>query len=109
MISLFLIGNFAVSSISFLLKKSLFALTINDKAKIIEIMNKHNDINEGSAFSYTIIFFKMLVSMYKSIATNIRENNNFIPNVAIFFLKEPPLKNNLKSFRINDFTILHKS
>ena len=95
MISLFLTGNFDVNSISFLLKKSLFALTTKDKEITIEITNKHSDINDCSAFSYTTIFLKMFVSIYKSIATNIKENNNVAPRVIIFFLKEPPLKNSL--------------
>ena len=109
MISLFLIGNLDVNSISFLLKKSLFALIVNDKMSTTDITNRNRDINDCSAYSYISIFFNMLISINRSIATNTRANNNLIPSDIIFFFKDPPLKNNLKSFKSKVFNLRHIS
>ena len=107
--SLFLIGNLLVNSISFLLKKSLLHLTINDNIKITDITNRNNDIIDCSAYSYMLIFLSTLIRINKSIATNINANNNLTVSAKNFFLKLPPLKNNLKSLRINVFNFHHKS
>ena len=108
MISLFLIGNFEVSSISFLLKKSLLHLTVKESINITDMMNKASDIIACSAYSYTLIFCNTLIRMNSKIATNINANNNLTDSDKNFFLKLPPLKNNLKSFKSRVFNSLHR-
>lgn len=76
---------------------------------MIDITNKNRDIIDCSAYSYMLIFLSTLIKMNKSIATNINANNNLNVRARNFFLKLPPLKNNLKSFKIKVFNSLHKS